>query len=96
MAPGCLGCIYGIILLRYVGIIFQPLTGSKNTFVPLPSRKDSDTTHRRYPHGETYPAWFEIDQIAEALGTGTKLSFHLNETEEYRHFAVTFRVEIGQ
>ena len=53
-------------------------------FVPLPFRKDSDTTHRRYPHGETYPAWFEIDQIAEALGEGTKLSFHLNETEDYR------------
>jgi len=74
--PGC--CVEPIAAfqLAYQGYPWKPAKGYE---------KDSDTTHRRYPHGETYPAWFEIDQIAEALGKGTKLSFHLNETEEYRY-----------
>ena len=38
---------------------------------------------RRYPNGETYPAWHEIDDMVAAMPAGTRLSFHLSETKEY-------------
>ena len=60
----------------------------QNSEVPVDFRKDSDTTQRRYPNGESYPAWFEIDHISAALGEGAKLSFHLNETAEYRDLVI--------
>lgn len=39
---------------------------------------------RRYEHGETYPAWHEIDAMIAAM-PGTKLSFHFNETDQCKY-----------
>ena len=36
----------------------------------------------RYPNGETYPAWHEIDEMIFAMPPKTKLSFHFNESKE--------------
>ncbi|CAK9071411.1 unnamed protein product [Durusdinium trenchii] len=49
--------------------------------------RDSDVTleGRRYPGGETYPSWREIEEMITAMPAGTKLSYHLNETQDWKY-----------
>ena len=56
----------------------------QNTEVPVDFRKDSDTA--------ALSQWWKlscmVDHISAALGEGAKLSFHLNETAEYRDLVI--------
>lgn len=62
--------------LAYQGYPWNPAKGYESR---------SDTKHRRYENGETYPAWYEIEEIIAALPHGTKLSFHFNDSSECRY-----------
>ncbi|CAE7249084.1 unnamed protein product, partial [Symbiodinium pilosum] len=59
--------------LAYQGFPWQPSVGYES---------GSSLEGRRYPNGETYPAWHEIDDMIASLPDGTRLSFHLNESEK--------------
>ena len=54
--------------------------------------RDSDVTleGRRYPGGETYPSWREIEEMITAMPAGTKLSYHLNETQDWKYLGENF------
>ncbi|CAJ1381380.1 unnamed protein product [Effrenium voratum] len=59
--------------LAYQGFPWRP-TAAYDATSPL--------AERRYPNGETYPAWHEIDEMIFAMPPKTKLSFHFNESKE--------------
>ena len=48
-------------------------------------RPEDPLKERRYPNGATYPAWHEIDSMIAAMPPGTRLSFHLSESEKCRY-----------
>ena len=60
--------------LAYQGFPWQPALGYE---------PGSPLKGRRYPNGEAYPAWHEIDDMIESMPAGTRLAFHLNETDKY-------------
>ncbi|CAE7464186.1 unnamed protein product [Symbiodinium natans] len=64
------------------GFPWQPASG----YLPGESMEG-----RRYPNGETYPAWHEIDGMIAAMPAGTRLSFHLNNTKECPYVSALLR-----
>lgn len=59
--------------LAYQGYPWLPASG----YLP-----DGSMEGRRYPNGETYPSWHEIDEMIKTMPPDTRLSFHLNNTKE--------------
>ena len=68
----CLVVPFAGFQLAYQGFPWQPALGYE---------LGSPLEGRRYPNGETYPAWHEIDDMIASMPPGTRLSFHLNESQ---------------
>ena len=73
--------------------VVEPIAGFQLAYQGFPWRRpkgyEEDSLPqkeqgRRYDLGETYPAWHEIDKMIEAIPE-TKLSFHFNETEDWKY-----------
>ena len=68
----CVVVLVAAFQLAYQGFPWAPAKG----YEPEPSLEG-----RRYPNGETYPAWHEIQEMIAEM-PGIPLSFHLNESQK--------------